>query len=208
MQSNRLFCMGWIKIKMNITLNSFNRWSFLQKSLNMVKTPKLKFLDTSTCELFQLGSGRDGRERELLTLYHQPLSSHPLLDRVRKSARREVSRHLRLCNVCPLYPLFGDISKCEQAGGMRVSHDCAGRVMHVCSDDTSSLSSSSASLRLAPAFIELCSYGNSASSLLVVSCRNVFLYRLVPQHLSPCDAVNNVFKCGFRQSCVCDLRQL
>lgn len=40
--------------------------SFLQKSLNMVKTPELKFLDTSTCELFQLGSGRDGRERELL----------------------------------------------------------------------------------------------------------------------------------------------
>lgn len=175
--------------------------NFQQKSLNMVKTPKLKFLDSSTCELFQLGSGRDGRERELLTPYQQPLSSHPLLDRVRKSARREVSRHLRLRNVCPLYPLFGDISKCEQAGGMRVSHDCAGRVMHVCSADTSSLSSSSASLRLAPAFIELCSYGNSASSLLV-SCRNVFLYRLVPQHLSPCDAVNNVFKCGFRQSCV------
>lgn len=99
--------------------------NFRQKSLNMVRTPKLKFLDTSTCELFQLGSGRDGRERELLTPYHQPLSSHPLLDRVRKSARREVSRHLRLRNVCPLYPLFGDISKCEQAGGMRVSHDHA-----------------------------------------------------------------------------------
>lgn len=28
--------------------------NFQQKSLNMVKTPKLKFLDTSTCELFQL----------------------------------------------------------------------------------------------------------------------------------------------------------
>lgn len=31
MQINRLFCMGWIKIKLNITLNSFNRYDSFEE---------------------------------------------------------------------------------------------------------------------------------------------------------------------------------